>query len=307
MAIGNGIRGMIIGSAGDLTYSVKRGEQVISARVVKTTNPRTPAQMVQRIKLSNILALYRSFHGLLNECFDQPLRKSSRGLPPVYNRFVSLNLFSLPVYLTRTEYATGYCIAAPYLVSDGSLPAILTRSCGPDTLTDIFLGDLQLTPDTPVSQFSLAVIRHNPLYFPGDSLLHLDLLQYADPATGVPLVSAHLYTVTLDPADTRPLRSVTPSIGFSSISSYLARPSAPDTACPSNEKSPDIACLSHEKSPDPCAFAWIHTRLTPEGLQASPQRLILHNPLFQLYNSDTARARALRSYDARSVPISPGE
>ena len=287
---------MIIGSAGDLTYSVKRGEQVISARVVKTTNPRTPAQMVQRIKLSNILALYRSFHGLLNECFDQPLRKSSRGLPPVYNRFVSLNLFSLPVYLTRTEYATGYCIAAPYLVSDGSLPAILTRSSGSDTLTDIFLGDLQLTPDTPVSQFSLAVIRHNPLYLPGDSLLHLDLLQYADPATGVPLVSAHLYTVTLDPADTRPLRSVTPSIGFSSISSYLARPATPDTACPSNEK-----------SPSPCAFAWIHTRLTPEGLQASPQRLILHNPLFQLYNSDTARARALHSYDARPIPVAPSD
>ena len=287
---------MIIGSAGDLTYSVKRGEQVISARVEKMTNPRTPAQMTQRIKFPNIVALYRSLRPFLGECFDQPRRKSSRGLAPIYNRFIGLNLLSLPAYLTRTEYATGYCIAAPYQISDGSLPAILTRSCGPDTLTDIFLGDLQLTPDTPVSQFSLAVIRHNPLYFPGDSLLHLDLLQYADPATGVPLVSAHLYTVTLDPADTRPLRSVAPSIGFSSISSYLARPSAPDTACPSNEK-----------SPSPCAFAWIHTRLTPEGLQASPQRLILHNPLFQLYNSDTARARALRSYDARSVPISPGE
>ena len=307
MAIGNGIRGMIIGSAGDLTYSVKRGEQVISARVEKMTNPRTPAQMTQRIKFPNIVALYRSLRPFLGECFDQPRRKSSRGLAPIYNRFIGLNLLSLPAYLTRTEYATGYCIAAPYQISDGSLPAILTRSCGPDTLTDIFLGDLTLTPDTPVSQFSLAVIRHNPLYLPGDSLLHLDLLQYADPATGVPLVSAHLYTVTLDPADTRPLRSVAPSIGFSSISSYLARPATPDTACPSNEKSPDIACLSHEKSPDPCAFAWIHTRLTPEGLQASPQRLILHNPLFQLYNSDTARARALRSYDARSVPISPGE
>ena len=287
---------MIIGSAGDLTYSVKRGEQVISARVEKMTNPRTPAQMTQRIKFPNIVALYRSLRPFLGECFDQPRRKSSRGLAPIYNRFIGLNLLSLPAYLTRTEYATGYCIAAPYQISDGSLPAILTRSSGSDTLTDIFLGDLTLTPDTPVSQFSLAVIRHNPLYFPGDSLLHLDLLQYADPATGVPLVSAHLYTVTLDPADTRPLRSVTPSIGFSSISSYLARPSAPDTACPSNEK-----------SPSPCAFAWIHTRLTPEGLQASPQRLILHNPLFQLYNSDTARARALRSYDARSVPISPGE
>ena len=68
---------MIIGSAGDLTYSVKRGEQVISARVEKMTNPRTPAQMTQRIKFPNIVALYRSLRPFLGECFDQPRRKSS--------------------------------------------------------------------------------------------------------------------------------------------------------------------------------------------------------------------------------------
>ena len=45
----------------------------------------------------------------------------------------------------------------------------------------------------------------------------------------------------------------------------------------------------------------------PEGLQASPQRLIVHNSLFRLYNSDTALARALRSYGARPVPVSPKE
>lgn len=275
--------GMISGTVGDIRFYVRAGEQIMSARVEKPHDPRTPAQVSQRIKLSNILALYRSFHGLLNECFEQPLRKSSRSLPPVYNRFTSLNLFSLPAYLTRTEYATGYCIAAPYQISDGSLPSILTRTCGPDTLTDILLGDLPLTPSTTVAQFSLAVIRHNPLYLPGDSLLHLDLLQYADPATGVPLVSAHLYTVPLDPSDPRPLSLVAPSALFTTTSSHLSRPA----------------------TPDPCAFAWIHTRPTPEGLQASPQRLILHNPLFQLYNSDTALRRALRSYDARPVPVAP--
>lgn len=175
----------------------------------------------------------------------------------------------------RTEYTTGYCIAAPYQISDGSLPAILTRVSGSDTLTDISLGNLQLTPDTTVAQFSLAVMQSNSLYFPGDSLLYLDALQSADPATGVPL----------DPADRTPLRLVAPATGFSSVDAHLARPA--DDA--------------------PCAFAWIHTRPTPEGLQASPQRLILHNPLFRLYNSDTALARALRSYGARPVAVSPKE
>lgn len=285
MAISNIIKGLISGSAGDLTYSVKGGELVISARVEKMTNPRTPAQMTQRIKFSNIVAMYRSFHGLLDECFERKLRKDQKGNVNNFNRFVGLNLFSLPVYLTRTEYATGYCIAAPYQVSDGSLPAILTRSDGSDTLTDISLGNLQLTPDTTVAQFSLAVMQSNSLYFPGDSLLYLDALQSADPATGVPLVTAHLYKVTLDPADRTPLRLVAPATGFSSADAHLARPAD------------DV----------PGAFAWIHTRPTPEGLQASPQRLIVHNSLFRLYNSDTALARALRSYGARPVPVSPKE
>ena len=56
MAISNGIKGMISGSAGDLTYSVKGGELVISARVSKMTNPRTSTQMIQRIKFPNIVA-----------------------------------------------------------------------------------------------------------------------------------------------------------------------------------------------------------------------------------------------------------
>lgn len=150
------------------------------------TNPRTPTQMIQRIKFPNIVALYRSFRGLLDECFEQRRRKDRKSLVPIYNHFIGANLFSLPVYLTRTEFATGYCIAAP-------------------------------------------------------------------------------------------------SFGFSSAH----------------------GCLSHGEDIGPGAFAWVHTRYTPEGLQASTQRLVLHNPLFSLCNSDTALQRALRSYGARPVPIAP--
>lgn len=150
------------------------------------TNPRTPTQMIQRIKFPNIVALYRSFRGLLDECFEQRRRKDRKSLVPIYNRFIGANLFSLPVYLTRTEFTTGYCIAAP-------------------------------------------------------------------------------------------------SFGFSSAH----------------------GCLSHGEDIGPGAFAWVHTRYTPEGLQASTQRLVLHTPLFSLCNSDTALQRALRSYGVRPVPIAP--
>ncbi|WP_300851539.1 hypothetical protein [uncultured Bacteroides sp.] len=144
------------------------------------TNPRTPTQMIQRIKFPNIVALYRSFRGLLDECFEQRRRKDRKSLVPIYNRFIGANLFSLPVYLTRTESATGYCIAAP-------------------------------------------------------------------------------------------------SFGFSSAH----------------------GCLSHGEDIGPGAFAWVHTRYTPEGLQASTQRLVLHTP------PSSASATATPPYSAPYAPTVP--
>lgn len=274
---------MVSGSVGSVTFYVRGGEQIMAARIEKAKDPRTPAQIIQRIKFPNIVAMYRSFRGLLDECFEQQRRKGRKSLVPIYNRFIGANLFSLPVYLTRTESATGYCIAAPYRISEGSLPAILTRGTGADTLTNISLGNLQLTSATTVAQFSLAVVRNNPLYLLGDTLLYLSALQSADPSTGIPGVSVSLYKVTLDAADHTPLHLVAPSFGFSSAH----------------------GCLSHGEDIGPGAFAWVHTRYTPEGLQDSTQRLVLHNPLFSLCNSDTALQRALRSYGARPVPIAP--
>ena len=94
MAIGNGIMSKISGSAGNLTFSVKGGEQIMSARIEKVRNPRTPAQVSQRVKFPNVVATYRAFHGLLDECFEQKRRKKRVRLVSNYNRFMAINLLS---------------------------------------------------------------------------------------------------------------------------------------------------------------------------------------------------------------------
>ena len=283
MAIGNGIMSKISGSAGNLTFSVKGGEQIMSARIEKVRNPRTPAQVSQRVKFPNVVATYRAFHGLLDECFEQKRRKKRVRLVSNYNRFMAINLLSRPVFLTRSESAAGYCIAAPYQISEGSLASIATQGTGTDTYTDIALGDLEITDDTTIAQFSNAVVRNNSLYEYGDAICYLSALQIVEVATGVPRINASLYKVTLDAANEEPLRTVAPSFGFSVTSGHLG----------------------HGEDIGQGAFAWVHSRRTYEGLQVSSQRLVAYNTLFQQYNNDIALDAATRTYGVQQVPIAP--
>lgn len=276
--------GKVSGSAGNLTFSIKGGEQIMTARIEKVRNPRTPAQVAQRIKFPNLVATYRAFHGLLDECFEQKRRKKRVRFVSNFNRFMSINLFSDPVFLTRSESAAGYCIAAPYQVSEGSLPAIATQGTGTDTYTDIALSDLEITDATTVAQFSNAVVRNNPRYEYGDAICYLSALQTVEVATGIPRVTANLYKVTLDSANEEPLRTVAPSFGFSVTSGYLG----------------------HGEDIGQGAFAWIHSRRSYEGLQVSSQRLVAYNELFQQYNNNTALDAATRAYGMQQVPIDPG-
>ena len=101
----------ISGSAGNLTYRILEGKQVMMGRIQKMTNPKTALQVNQRIKFPNIVAIYRAFHGLLKEGFEKK-RKGRRSKDVSdFNRFMSANLQSAPVFLTQSESAAGYCFA----------------------------------------------------------------------------------------------------------------------------------------------------------------------------------------------------
>ena len=101
----------ISGSAGNLTYRILEGKQVMLGRIQKMTNPKTALQVNQRIKFPNIVAMYRAFHGLLKESFEKK-RKGRRSKDVSdFNRFMSANLQSAPVFLTQSESAAGYCFA----------------------------------------------------------------------------------------------------------------------------------------------------------------------------------------------------
>lgn len=284
MALGNGIMTKISGSAGNLTFRIRGGEQVISGRIQKISNPKTILQVNQRIKFPNIVATYRAFHGLLKEGFEKKRRGRRNKDMSDFNRFMSVNLQSAPVYLTRSESAAGYCIAAPYQITEGTLVPISTQGVETDTYSDIALGELEITDETTIEQFAEAVVTNNPLYEYGDAISYFSVLQNVEVDTGIPYVTVNQYKVTLDTADHTPLRSVAPSFGFSVSNGFLA----------------------HGENIGQGAFAWVHTRRGSEGLLVSSQRLIVANALFEEYNSNSAKSAARRTYGSVDVALEPG-
>lgn len=283
MAMDGYLTNGVSGSIGNQTYRVIGGRQVISERIRHANNPKTIPQMMQRVKFPNLVSTYKAAHGLLRGYFEKHnLLKDNRGGFD-FNRFVSLNLQNYPVYLSRLESAGGYCIAAPYQISDGSLPAIETMGTGRETCTNIHLDGLTIDSDTTVSAFAKAVVENNALYEYGDAIVFFRFLQRKREETGIPYLAVERYRVMLDAADQSLLREHAPAVGFSLRDGMLG----------------------HGEELDQEAFAWVHTRRGWEKEFVSPQRLIVCCRLFGEYNSEEAKIRALESYGATCIALEP--
>ena len=109
--------GQARGKVGDLVFYVRNGSQQTRPRVREITNPRTQAQMYQRVKLAGVVGFYKRQASL----FRFALRK--KGKESYYNAFVRYNLNISP-YLTRQQNADGWKVPAPYIISDGDMPQV---------------------------------------------------------------------------------------------------------------------------------------------------------------------------------------
>ena len=99
--------------------------------------------MLQRMKWANVLAVYKCLKSYLKDAFE-----TKSGGQTDYSCFMSTNLHAAPVYLPKDEVRMGADVVAPYVVSQGSLPAIRAEVVVP--VTDIVLGTLRMDGDTTV-------------------------------------------------------------------------------------------------------------------------------------------------------------
>ena len=267
MATGSGIIRKVSGKVGDLVYVIRGGQQIIRGVPTSIKNPRTEAQMEQRMKWPNILAVYRTLSPYLKDCFEnKPAGQTD------YNRFMGINLNAEPVYLEKDKVRLGAAIVAPYVISQGSLPAIQVSGATP--ATDIALGTLEIGDDTTVGELAQAVVQNNSGYRYGDQLSFFRLVQEEDSQDGHPYVTVSATRVNLDPADTSVLRDVAPASGFSTVGGTLGADAALEGA----------------------GVAWVHSRTVNGKTHVSSQRLVVDNGLLDEHGTTQMLSTATNSY-----------
>ena len=271
MAILNGLIRKMSGSTGDFTFKQLNGQTVVSEKVTQVRNPRTSAQMQTRTRFTNIVSMYRGIRPLINYGFESKPRGCSD-----YNMFVRVNMQQTPVYLTKQQVAGGACVAAPYQITQGSLPAIVISGTGNSAKTDIYLGALTIGATTTVAQFAQVVVENNADYKYGDQISYFLVKQKVNEETGIPYCQFSACKVVLDAADsTTKLWDVVFRNGFSTQDSSLA----------------------HSGNDGDCVFCWVHSRKASNGKTlVSSQMLLNANSILADYQGDMAYNLASSSY-----------
>ena len=155
-----------VGRLGGSVYYMNKGQNIGRELAAEVSNPRTPAQMRQRMKWANLVNIYkanRSWMGHLS--FENKPQTWSD-----YNAFMSANIGANPVYLTKGAAENGDAILAPYTMTKGSLTAI---GCEYVASFDGFATSIKIesAPEgLTVGEFSQEILDNNPEWQLGDQL-----------------------------------------------------------------------------------------------------------------------------------------
>lgn len=276
MAKGSMLMGTQRGKLGESVLYRAGGEQRQRAYIKDVTNPKTAAQMQNRTQLANVVAFYRVVSKLFKSAFEnKPSNRSD------YNQFVSLNMAAgTPVYITREMAKSGGAVVAPYMITKGSLPSIQTTGNGINSVTNLAVGaDFVISAATTVAELTAALIANNTNCRAGQQLSYVSIIQATNPNTGYPQLQGTLYEITLDLADTTPVRDLMPAFALSVVDGRIG----------------------HGESAGDGGFAWIISEKDAQGkIKVTTQRLILtDNSLYQSYSSTAAAAAAVVSYNGQ--------
>lgn len=270
MSKGNFATNTITGRLGAYVFMRRNGEQV-QRSWVKPKNAMTRSQYTQRSQITNIVRLYQASPSFFQRAFEnKPTNQSD------YNALVSRNLGKDPkVYLPKDVADAGGGVAAPYIITDGTLQAILVSGVGADAVTNIAIGELEITPQLTVAELSAAILANNTFIEAGDQISYVSIEQYQD--NGIPKLRFRKFELVVNTAaeglvtDFWPVQALANKEGF----------------------------IGHGELVYTGAFAWVLSRIANGKLKVSRQRLILTAQNINTnFTSSDAITRAQVSYGA---------
>ena len=154
-----------VGKLGGAVYYMNKGQNVGRELAAEVSNPRTPAQMRQRLKWANIVNVYKANKDWMGHLsFENKPQHWS-----YYNAFMSANIGSAPVYVIKQLAEQGRGYLAPYKMTEGSLPSLsyAFTAVGPFD-TDLKAAGYE-AQDT-IGSLSAAIIAQNTGWRTGDQL-----------------------------------------------------------------------------------------------------------------------------------------
>lgn len=260
---------------GGMVLYNRNGETVARELAPQVSNPRTPAQMEQRIKLSNLVAVYRANSSWMHGAYEDKKQRESD-----YNAFVSANVDSNAVALSKSDVASGAAVVGPYKITSGSLPVIETVLNGNDLVTNIYLGTLVIGADTTVGALSTAILANNGGLVAGMQLSLIINLQLAAAGSGVPYITTRAYEMIINPDSAELVTDVVPG-GI--LESY-------------GTTTKSLGLLTTTLGDGAAAFILSHT--TGGNTRVSTQSLVFFgsNATYRAYTSVTQRNAAIASY-----------
>ena len=261
--------------AGAVIYNAM-GQTRARRLATSVTNPRTEAQMNQRVKWANLVNLYR-----VNSDWMKYAYETKKVTQSEYNKWMSLNVTNSRIYLTKQLAAAGACVVDDYTITQGSLPSIENTKVDDDNwVSNIYVTGIVDLTETTVARFTEIVVQNNPGIREGDQLSLIRLSQQTNSDNGVPYVIQRKYELVLSRSNNRLVLDYLPEEIVVAVSGGSG------------------LSLGLNLGSRVGGFAWILSRTLAGRTYVSTQKIVPVNngALISLYSSDEAYRAAIESY-----------
>lgn len=190
------------GRVGDTTYYYRNGEQV--ARQARNNANygaaarRAPSQQQRRVKWANLVNFFRASQFWMKGAFESKSQQQTD-----YNAFMSRNVGSNTICLTKTQARTNVCVCGPYIVSSGQLPPLRYDKVTPGPSGWQISAGISLTigATTTIKALSEALIASDYGWQNGDNLVYV-FYGAGQTESGDPRLECQYYEFTLDTSNT---------------------------------------------------------------------------------------------------------
>lgn len=190
MSKGSLFWGNAVGKLGESVFYRANGQQRNRTYLREIKNPKTRAQMTNRVKWANVINTWRLLKPFIAMGMqNRPTKQSD------YNAFVSMNVRMSSAYLLKDEAKQNGSLLAPYFVTSGTLG---NRSMVSAAETGISTGEFTLETGS-IGELSAAIISQNVGFAIGDQVTVIVVGQTLGEG-GVPVVIPAAFKFVLQPA-----------------------------------------------------------------------------------------------------------